>query len=112
MFTCVEWYDWHLLIFIVSHYLDKICNNILLIYLHINSHHHLWIKIYRRLLSLFMTSLLLHMPTHKMPNLLDTYNTYIEYIEEASFLQTYNAKQRIREISNMLRLKRSRDRRM
>jgi hypothetical protein len=24
-------------------------------------------------------------PTRKMPNLLDTYNTYIEYIEEASF---------------------------
>jgi hypothetical protein len=33
----------------------------------------------------FMKSLLLHVPTHKMPNLLDTYNTYIEYIEEASF---------------------------
>jgi hypothetical protein len=32
--------------------------------------------------SFFMTSLLLHVPTHKMPNLLDTYNTYIE---ETSF---------------------------
>jgi hypothetical protein len=29
---------------------------------------------------------LLHVPTCKMPNLLDTHNTYIEYIEEASFL--------------------------
>jgi hypothetical protein len=29
-----------------------------------------------------MTSLLLHVPTHKMPNLLDAYNTFIE---EASF---------------------------
>jgi hypothetical protein len=26
----------------------------------------------------------LHVPTRKMPNLLDTFNTYIEYIEEAS----------------------------
>jgi hypothetical protein len=32
-----------------------------------------------------MTSLLLHVLTRKMPNLLDTYNTYIEYIEETSF---------------------------
>jgi hypothetical protein len=32
--------------------------------------------------SLFMTSLMLHVPTRKMPNLL---NTYIEYIEEAGF---------------------------
>jgi hypothetical protein len=29
--------------------------------------------------------LLLHVPTCKIPNLLDTYNTYIEYIEEANF---------------------------
>jgi hypothetical protein len=29
----------------------------------------------------------------------------MEYIEEASFLWTYNAKERIREISNILRLK-------
>jgi hypothetical protein len=36
-------------------------------------------------LSLFIKSLLLHVPTCKMPNLLDTYNTYIEYIEEAIF---------------------------
>jgi hypothetical protein len=38
-------------------------------------------------LSYSMMSKLLHVPTHKMPNLLDTYNTYIEYIyiEEASF---------------------------
>jgi hypothetical protein len=71
----------------------------------ISSHHHLWIKICRRLLSLFIKSLLLHVPTRKMPNLLDTYNTYMEYIEEASFLWTYNAKERIREISNILRLK-------
>jgi hypothetical protein len=27
----------------------------------------------------------LHVSTHKMPNLLDTYNTFVEYIEEASF---------------------------
>jgi hypothetical protein len=32
-----------------------------------------------------MNILLLHVSTQKMPNLLDTYNTYIEYIEEASF---------------------------
>jgi hypothetical protein len=32
--------------------------------------------------SLFIKSLLLHVPTRKMSNLLDT---YIEYIEEASF---------------------------
>jgi hypothetical protein len=32
-----------------------------------------------------MKSLLLHVPIHKMPNLLNTYKTYIEYIEEASF---------------------------
>jgi hypothetical protein len=51
----------------------------------ISSHHYLWVKICKRLLSHFMKSLLLHVPTHEMPNLLDTYNTYIEYIEEASF---------------------------
>jgi hypothetical protein len=39
----------------------------------------------RRLLSHFMKSMLMHVPTCKMPNLLDTYNIYIEYIEEASF---------------------------
>jgi hypothetical protein len=33
----------------------------------------------------FFEEYLLHVPTCKMPNLLDTYNTYIEYIEEASF---------------------------
>jgi hypothetical protein len=32
-----------------------------------------------------MMSLLLHVPTCKMPNLLDTCKTYIEYIEEASY---------------------------
>jgi hypothetical protein len=32
-----------------------------------------------------MKSLLLYVPTRKLPNLLDTYNMYIEYIEEASF---------------------------
>jgi hypothetical protein len=32
-----------------------------------------------------MMSLLLHVPTCKMPNLLDTYNTYIEYNKEATF---------------------------
>jgi hypothetical protein len=51
----------------------------------ISSRRHLHVKMCRRLLSLFMMSLLLHVRTHKMPNLLDTYNTYIEYIEEASF---------------------------
>jgi hypothetical protein len=35
-----------------------------------------------------MKSLLLDVSTRKMSNLLDTYNTYIENIEEASFLQT------------------------
>jgi hypothetical protein len=34
-----------------------------------------------------MTSLLLHVRTRKILNLLDTYNTYIEYIEEASFCE-------------------------
>jgi hypothetical protein len=33
----------------------------------------------------FMKSLLLHVPTWKMSNLLDTYNMHIEYIKEASF---------------------------
>jgi hypothetical protein len=33
-----------------------------------------------RLISGSMKSLLLHVATRKMPNLLDTYNTYIEYI--------------------------------
>jgi hypothetical protein len=34
-----------------------------------------------------MKSLLLHVPTYKILNLLDVYNTYIEYIyiKEASF---------------------------
>jgi hypothetical protein len=48
----------------------------------LSSHCHLWVKICRRLLSLFIMSLLLHVATHKMPNLLDTYNTYIK---QASF---------------------------
>jgi hypothetical protein len=34
----------------------------------------------------FYENLLLHVPTRKMPNLLDTYNTYMSiYIEEISF---------------------------
>jgi hypothetical protein len=33
----------------------------------------------------FYDDLLLHVPTRKMSNLLDTCKTYIEYIEEASF---------------------------
>jgi hypothetical protein len=85
MVTHVEWYNQHLLIFMVWHCLNKICNNFYSIYMETSSHHHLQVKICRRLLSLFMMSLLLHVPTHKMPNLLDTYNTYIKYIEEASF---------------------------
>jgi hypothetical protein len=40
-----------------------------------------------RLLSNFMKSLLFLVPTRKIPNLLDTYNTYIEYIEEANFCE-------------------------
>jgi hypothetical protein len=36
-----------------------------------------------------MKSLLLHVNTRKIPNLLDTYNTYIEYIEEASFIDCF-----------------------
>jgi hypothetical protein len=32
-----------------------------------------------------MKSLLLHVPTHKTPNLLDICKMYIEYIKEASF---------------------------
>jgi hypothetical protein len=51
----------------------------------ISSHRYLQVKICRKFLSGFMKSLLVHVPTHKMPNLLDIYNTYIEYIEEASF---------------------------
>jgi hypothetical protein len=50
-----------------------------------SSHCHLLVKICRKLLSLFIKCLLLHVTTHKMSNLVDTYNTYIEYIEEASF---------------------------
>jgi hypothetical protein len=53
--------------------------------MYISSRRHLRVKICRRLLSLFIKSLLLYVPTRKIPNLLDTYNTYIEYIEEASF---------------------------
>jgi hypothetical protein len=49
----------------------------------LSSHRHLPVKICRRLISLSMTSLLLHVPTHKISNLLDKYNTYIE---EASFV--------------------------
>jgi hypothetical protein len=37
---------------------------------------------------LFIKNLLLHVATHKISNLLDTYNMYIEYIEEANFLRT------------------------
>jgi hypothetical protein len=67
------------------HCLGKICNNFLSTSIEISSHHYLWVKICRRLLSYFMKSLLLHVPICKIPNLLDTYNTYIEYIEKASF---------------------------
>jgi hypothetical protein len=52
-----------------------------------SSRRHLRVKICNRLLSLFIKSLLLHVPTHKMLNLLDTKNTYIEYIEGASFCE-------------------------
>jgi hypothetical protein len=69
----------------VSHCLDKIYNNFLLTSFEIRYHLYLRVKICRRLLSHFMKSLLLHVTTRKMLNLLDTYNTYIEYIEEASF---------------------------
>jgi hypothetical protein len=81
MVTCVERYDEHLL----THCLGKICNNFLSTHMEISSHRNLRVKICRRLLSCFMKSLLLHVPTRKMPNLLDIYNTYIKYIEEASF---------------------------
>jgi hypothetical protein len=66
----------------VSHCLDKILNNFLSTVdrLEISSHRYLWVKISRRLLSCSMKSLLLHVPTCKILNLLDTYNTYIEYI--------------------------------
>jgi hypothetical protein len=50
----------------------------------LSSHRYLRVKVCR-LLALFIKSKLLHVPTSKMPNLLDTYNTYIEYIKEASF---------------------------
>jgi hypothetical protein len=82
MVTHVEWYNQHLLIVVVSHCLDKILNNFLstACQLEISSLQYLCIKICRRLLSHSMKSLLLHVPTCKMPNLLDTYNTYIEYI--------------------------------
>jgi hypothetical protein len=48
--------------------------------LEISFHRYLWVKICRRLLFRSIKSLLLHVPTHKMSNLLDTCNTYIEYI--------------------------------
>jgi hypothetical protein len=71
-----------LLISVVSHCLDKILNNFLSTagHLEISSHQYLWVKICRSLISRSMKSLLLQVPTRKMPNLLDTYNTYIEYI--------------------------------
>jgi hypothetical protein len=82
MVTRVEWYDKQLLISIVSHCPSKICNNFLssTTGLEISSGHYLWVKIYTRILSCSMKSFLLHVPTCKMPNLLDTNNTYIEYI--------------------------------
>jgi hypothetical protein len=70
---------------VVSHCLGKICNNLWSIGIYISSRRYLRVNICRRLISHFMKSLLLHVPTHKMSNLLDTYNTYIEYIEEDSF---------------------------
>jgi hypothetical protein len=82
MVTRVEQYDYHLLIFVVSHCLSKICNNFLSTGFEIRSHHYLRVKICRRPLSHFMKSLLFHVPTRKMPNLLDMYKMYIE---EASF---------------------------
>jgi hypothetical protein len=74
MVICVERYDKYLLIFVVSHCLDKILNNFLstIGHLEISSHRYLRVKICRRLLSHSMKSLLLHVPTRKMPNLLDT----------------------------------------
>jgi hypothetical protein len=84
MVTRVQWYDYHLLISVVSQCLDKICN-FLSTGTEISSHCYLRVKICSRLLSHFTKSLLLHVPTQKMLNLVDTYNTYIEYIEEASF---------------------------
>jgi hypothetical protein len=85
MVTRVERCNSHLLIFVVSHCLGKICQNFFSTHMEISSRRHLQVKISRRLISHFMKSLLLHVPTCKMPNLLDTYNMYIEYIEEASF---------------------------
>jgi hypothetical protein len=69
----------------MTYCLYKICNNLCLKLCYISSHRHLRVKKCRRLLSYFMKSLLLHVPTRKMPNLLDMCNMYIEYIEEASF---------------------------
>jgi hypothetical protein len=85
MVTRVERYDYHLLIFVVFHCLGKICKNFLSTGIEISSRRYLWVMICMRLLSYFMKSLLLHVPTHKISNMLDTYNTYINYIEEASF---------------------------
>jgi hypothetical protein len=67
---------------LVSHCLGKIYNNFLssTAELEISSRRYLQIKICSRLLFSFMKSLLLHVPTRKMLNLLDTYNTYIKYI--------------------------------
>jgi hypothetical protein len=46
MVTRVEWYDQHLLISMVSHCLDKICNNFLSLTggLEISPHRYLWVK--------------------------------------------------------------------
>jgi hypothetical protein len=71
---------------------------------------HLRVKICRRLLFLFIKSLLLHVPTRKMTNLLETYNTYIEYIEEASFcrlIMRINALERYQhvEVENVIEIR-------
>jgi hypothetical protein len=60
-------------------------NNFLSTGIEISSRRYLQVKICRRLLFCFINSLLLHVPTRKMSNLLDTYNMSIEYVEEASF---------------------------
>jgi hypothetical protein len=44
----------------------------------LSSRRHLQVKIFWRLLFLFIKSLLLYLATRKMPNLLYTYNMYIE----------------------------------
>jgi hypothetical protein len=69
----------------VTHCMNQILHNAVSTYQYLNSRHHLRVKICWRLVSLFMASLLLHVPTCKMINLLDTCTTYIKYIEVASF---------------------------